>query len=91
MAVSASRVTVGTTATLLSVGTGATYASSGRSVGVRNPGPSTVMLGGTTVTASTGYELRSGESMTIDIGSGEGLYGIVATGTQTVDVLLQGL
>lgn len=83
-------VNVTTTATLLSA---ATAGRDGQTVLIQNPagGPS-VKLGGVGVTtASYGYILGSGSDFSIDLQSGEALYGVVASSTQAVSVLLQGV
>lgn len=54
---------------------------------VTNPGPVTVYLGGSDVTASTGTPLVSGATLSIDLEPGDRLYGITASGTQDVNVI----
>lgn len=80
------RVTVTTTATQVVVPTyGA--ASDPITASLRNPGPSSVFLGGAGVTSSAGYELVSGGTIDLDLMAGDVLFGITATGTQVVHVL----
>ena len=89
MAVSHARVTIGTTATLLS----ATNAGrDGQTMLVQNPtSGATVYLGGAGVTTTSyGYTLLAGTDMSIDLQNGESFYGVVASSTQTVNVLYQG-
>lgn len=87
MAVYTSTPTVGTTATLLTrVGAG----FPGYSVAIYNPGPTVVLLGNASVTATTGFSLLSGSTFQADLGDNETLYGIVATGTQAVQCLETG-
>lgn len=89
MAVDAAQVSVGTTETEL---TGAqTDTVAGQSLVAINKGAASVFLGGTGVTTTTGFELAAGESVNVDVNQGEKLFGIVATGTQTVHVLRIGV
>ena len=90
MALSHGVVSVGTTATLLSA---AVAGRDGQTVVVQNPtGGSDVKLGGAGVTtASYGYILTAGVDFTIKLQDGESLYGIVASSTQSVSVLRQGV
>lgn len=89
MAVTHERVTVATTATVIST---AANDRDGHSVCVQNPaGGATVYIGGSGVTTSS-YGVALGESsdISIDLLQGEVLYGIVASSTQTVNVLRAG-
>lgn len=63
----------------------------GGAVTLRNKGFASVFLGGSGVTATTGFELAVGESLTSQLNQGERLYGIAAAATQRVDVLEGGL
>ncbi len=47
----------------------------------------TIYLGNSGVTSGTGLAVTAGESVSIDVGTGETLYGITASGSATVDVL----
>lgn len=96
MAISASRTTVTSTATLL-----ATNASSTTVVGdytalsfvLKNlTGTASIFLGGgAAVTTGNGFEWAPGDGpISIDLEPGESLYAIVAAGTQTVHSLTQG-
>ena len=92
MSVYTTRPSVGTAATLL----GPTHSSTadsqrGCSVMVYNPGPTDVVVGNASVTASVGFIVPSGSSLQADLGDNEVLYGIVASGTQTVHVLESGV
>jgi LysM repeat protein len=64
----------------------------GVTVTVQNPaGGASVFLGGPTVTSTVyGNALAAGSSITVMLKQGETLYGIVATGTITVNVLRVG-
>jgi hypothetical protein len=46
-------------------------------------------LGAANVTTSNGYKLDNGDKLTVPVGDHEALYGITASGTQTVAVLKQ--
>lgn len=75
------QVSVGETATVIV----ASDATEHRRVWVHDPtGGASVFVGDSTVTTSNGFELEAGESQSFDIEPGEALYGIVASGTQTV-------
>ena len=90
MALAHERVSVGTTATLLS----STYAGKdGQTVSVQNPSGSVVVyLGGAGVTTTSyGFALGINSDMSIDLQTGEELYGVVAASTLTVNILRQGV
>lgn len=80
--VTATRVTVATTQTLIYTG-----AAGGSTVLLRNPGTVSVYLGPTGVLTTTGFELAAGDAITIAMGPNDPLYGIVASGTNIVHVL----
>ena len=83
MSVTASRVTVATTATLI-----ATADADGQSVRVLVPtGGQTVSVGPSDVATTTGYDVVAGSSIALELAAGEKLYGIVAGTTQVVHVL----
>lgn len=90
MALSHGIVSVGTTATLLSA---STSGRDGQTVLIQNPSAgATVYLGGSGVTTSSyGYSLTGGTAFTIELQDGEALYGVVASSTQNVSVLRQGV
>jgi hypothetical protein len=82
---SASRVSVTTSATLLATGT-----DNQDSVAIKNPGSNTAPVfisGSSSVTTGTGFEIAAGETLVLDIDSGETVYGIVTAIPQTVHVL----
>ncbi|CAB4156669.1 hypothetical protein UFOVP655_96 [uncultured Caudovirales phage] len=88
MGISHERVSIGTTATLISA---MSVGRDGQTVAIQNPTGSTVYLGGAGVTTSSyGYELGAGITFSIEMSHNEQLYGVVATGTQTVNVIRQG-
>jgi len=89
MAISHQRVSIGTTATQIS----SDFAGKdGQTVSVQNPtGGATVYLGGEGVTTSAyGFALGEGTTFSIEMQDGEKLYGVVASSTQTVNVIRQG-
>jgi len=92
VAIYTSQTSVGTTATLIGP-MHSTMADNqaGGSVAFYNPGPTAVVIGNATVTTSTGLTLISGATFQADLQPGEVLYGIVATGTQTVQTLETGM
>lgn len=95
MAVESKVVTVATTVTLLSA-TAETDLQKGHAVLVKNEGPTVVYVGGSAVTADAtagtgGYTLGAGAEVSVQLQPGEELYGRVASGTQVVRVLRQGV
>ena len=90
MALTHAQVSVGTTATLLSA-TGA--GRDGQTVLVQNPtNGQSVYIGGTGVTTSSyGFLLLAGTAFAIELQDGEGIYGVVASSTQAVGVIRQGV
>ena len=93
MAVSGTRVTVATTATLLLTAQGKAGSQQEVNVRVQNPtGGQVVFLGNSAVTASAyGYSLAVAGEVLITLKNGESLYGIVAGTTQVVNVLATGV
>lgn len=100
MTVKSSVVTVGVTATPLHVPT--PDAIAGATVGVKVPAAgATVFVGGADVTTANGWPLPAGESLFIDVDTGDSkyvggptedvVYGVVASGSQAVNVLIRGL
>ena len=81
--VRATAVTVGTTATALP----ATPLSGRYAVSIVNNSTSTVYLGGSDVTAASGYALYKYDSMDIDLDDETIIYAIVSAGTADVRVL----
>jgi hypothetical protein len=78
-----SQVTVTTTATLLVAATGFD-----QTVWVHNEGGA-LYIGASNVTTANGYKLDTNDKMELPVGDNEGLYGIVASGSNTVFVLKQ--
>jgi hypothetical protein len=78
-----SQVSVGTTATLLVAAN-----IMDQTVWVHNSGGATY-IGGSNVTTANGYKLDTDDKMELLVGDNEGLYGIVASGTNTVFILKQ--
>lgn len=90
MSVQSASVSVGSTATALTAAESS--GSDPVSVAVAVPsGGVTVYVGGSDVTTGNGYPLAGGAAMSIDLRQGERLYGIVASGTQSVNVLRSGV
>jgi len=77
------QVSVGTTATVLVAATGFD-----QTVWLHNSG-GTLYIGASNVTTANGFKLDTGDKMELPVGDNEGLYGIVASGTNTVYVLRQ--
>ena len=78
------QVSVGTTATVLVASTGFD-----QTVWLHNSGGGIVYLGDSGVTTSNGYKLDNNDKMQLLVGDHEGLYGVTASGTNTVCVLKQ--
>jgi hypothetical protein len=89
MAVSHARVSVGTTATKL---TSDFDGKDGQTINVQNPsGGADVFLGGEGVTTTSyGFLLGAGISFSVELQDDEKLYAVVASSTQTVNILRQG-
>ena len=89
MAVAHSQVVVAATATVIA---DAGRDRDGFAVIVQNPsGGSSVFIGGSTVTSTVyGHALAAGATLEVVLKQGETIYGIVATGTITVNVLRVG-
>ena len=77
------QVSVGTTATLL---VAANFMD--QTVWIHNSGGA-LYIGASNVTTANGYKLDTDDKMELPVGDNEGLYGIVASGTNTVFVLKQ--
>jgi hypothetical protein len=77
------QVSVGTTATLL-----VAASTFDQTVWLHNSGSATY-IGASNVTTANGYKLDTDDKMELPVGDNEGLYGIVASGTNTVFVLKQ--
>lgn len=87
MSVLAASTTVATTATAL-----ATADSSVYSLLIKVPsGGATVYIGSSAVTTSTGFPVAAGEAYAFDLDAAETVYGVVASGTQAVNVLRTGI
>ena len=82
-AVTVTRVTVATTATLLWT---APASGTGRIL-VRNPSSVSVYVGDATVTTANGFEIVAGDSVGINLSYGDRLYGIVVAATQVVHTI----
>jgi hypothetical protein len=89
MAVSATRVTVDTTAGGTEIVTAA-VTGGGTRVNLRNRGSVAVYIGADGVTTSTGYQLDAGESVGFLMEDGESVYGITGSSSAAVHVLKGG-
>ena len=78
------QVSVGATATVIVPAT-----AFDQSVYLHNSGGGIVYLGGSNVSTTNGYELDNGEKLSIMVGDHEALYGVTASGTNVVGVLIQ--
>lgn len=76
-------VSVATTATLV-----VDSDNQNRRIYIHNGGGAKVYLGGSNVTTSIGFHLANNESQEIFLPINEKLYGVVASGTNEVTVLL---
>jgi hypothetical protein len=87
MSIVGTQVPVGTSPTALQAAP--VDDGSGVEIAVRNrsAAAATVYLGAANVTTSTGFALEAGVGVGLHLDVGETLYGIVASGTVTVDVL----
>ena len=78
------QVSVGVTATVLVAAN-----IMDQTVWLHNSGGGIVYLGDANVSTTNGYKLDSNDKMQLPVGDNEALYGIVASGTNTVCVLKQ--
>lgn len=84
MAVASAVTVAATSATLLSVAQQTPRTGVVLSVPA---GGVTVFVGGPSVTAAAGFPVAAGSSLSVDLDNYEQLFGIVATGSQAVNVL----
>lgn len=89
MALQTAQVAVGTTAVELTGVTTDRRADS--SIAVQAPAAATMYIGAAGVTASTGWPIAAGQTLAVDLQSGERLYGVLASGTGTAYVLRTGV
>ena len=85
MAVSSSQVSGGTSATLIFSDAGG---MAGFQVTLKNKGAAAVFLGPSGVTTGNGYELAANDVLTRECAPGEEIFGIAASGSQAVHVLV---
>jgi hypothetical protein len=78
------QVIVGTTATVLAAAT-----NFDQTVWLHNSGGGVVYIGAANVSTANGYKLDNGDKMELPVGDHEALYGVTASGTNTVCVLTQ--
>jgi len=89
MSISSAVVSVGTAVTALSVAE--TDPLPRFTIALYNAGTATVYVGASNVTTATGFPLAASGTLSIDCDKAEGVYGIVATGTVSVNCLYQGV
>jgi len=77
-----SQVTVTTTATLLVTANRADQAV------YLHSASGTIYVGGAGVTTSTGYKMDNGDKLSMQLSDNESLYGIAASGTPTMMVMV---
>ena len=92
MAINHAIVSVGSTATLLTVAASG-GGKDGSTILIQNPsGGQAVYIGGAGVTTSSyGFILAVNSDMSIELNQDEAVYGVVASSTQSVAVLRQGV
>ena len=92
MAIAHGIVSVGSTATLLTVAASG-GGKDGSTILIQNPsGGQAVYIGGAGVTTSSyGYILAVNSNISIELNQDEAVYGVVASSTQSVAVLRQGV
>jgi hypothetical protein len=78
------QITVGTTAVILAAAT-----NFDQTVWLHNSGGGVVYIGAANVSTTNGYKLDNGDKMELPVGDHEALYGVTASGTNTVCVLTQ--
>lgn len=86
MPITNTNVTVGGAATAL-VGNPTGSPQNPTPVSVYNPGVASIFTGGSGVTPSNGIPIAAGGTGNFSLTSGNALYGIVSTATQTVAVM----
>ena len=86
MAVVAAQVAVSTTPVKLSDDQG----RDGASLLVQAPAAAVLFVGGPGVTAAAGFPVPAGQSLSVDLASFDELFGVLASGTDTVAVLRVG-
>lgn len=78
------QVLVNSTPTVLAAATGFD-----QTVWLHNSGGGVVYIGAANVSTTNGYKLDNGDKMELPVGDHEALYGVTASGTNTVCVLTQ--
>lgn len=86
MPIISSRVTVGVTPTLILNPVNGSVTGPITGI-VKNPGPTSVYIGGEFVTAATGFELATGGTVDVELISGDVLYGVTAASTQELQTI----
>jgi len=78
------QISVGSTPTVLAAAT-----NFDQTVWLHNSGGGVVYIGAANVSTTNGYKLDNGDKMELPVGDHEALYGVTASGTNTVCVLTQ--
>ena len=78
------QVSVNSTPTVLAAAT-----NFDQTVWLHNSGGGVVYIGAANVSTTNGYKLDNGDKMELPVGDHEALYGVTASGTNTVCVLTQ--
>lgn len=89
MAVASTQVPVGTAPVELSAPS-ADHVG-GSSVAIQAPVAAVLYVGGPAVTAATGWPIAAGQTLAMDLGTQDRLYGVLASGTGTAYVLRVGV
>jgi len=89
VAISTAQVAVSTTAAKLT--STPTDSRAGSSIAITAPVAATLYIGGSGVTSTTGFAVAAGASVSLDLQSGEDVYGVLASGTGTAFVLRTGV
>jgi len=85
MAISANIVTVTAAPTIVTLG--GSSVGDLRTVLIRNDSGIDIYIGGLTVTVATGLRLPTASTLVLDLGPGDSLYAIVASGTVPLQAL----
>lgn len=86
MPIIAARVTIGVTPTLVINPLNGSVTGPITAL-VKNPGPTSVYLGGFDVTSTTGFELATGGTVDVELIAGDLLYAVTASSTQELQTI----
>jgi hypothetical protein len=65
--------------------------SPGASVLIRNRGSVSVWIGGPAVSASNGFEVQAGETISLELTGGDKLYAVTSSGSSTCHIVQAGV